>query len=117
MAACGGVCLGFKACPAHAAFNGRSCDPAHGVGGRLPGTRGPGPLFWSRTAPQNSQVWEETAARTWLASSPQPVPLPPLIFGAGTWEEASDYFIAGLRAASGAVLSNVALGRVSLCFD
>lgn len=39
------------------------------------------------------------------------------MLGAGTWEEASDYFIAGFRAASGAVLSNVALGRVSLCFD
>lgn len=54
---------------------------------------------------------------TWLASCPLPGLLLPLMLGAGTWEEASDYFIAGFRAAFGAILSNVVLGRVSLCFD
>lgn len=116
MAARGGLCLGFKVCPAHPPFNERSCDPVRGVGGRLTGIRGLGPLFWSRTSPQNKLVWGRLPHGP--GCPPPPLgPLPPLMLGAGTWKEASDYFIAGFRAASGAVLSNVALGRVSLCFD
>jgi len=116
MAACGGLCLGFKVCPAHAPFNNRSPDRLRGIGGRLPVTNGPRALFGSRTAPQNSLGWGQTATGTWLVSFPLPGPLCPLMLGAGTWKEDSDYFIAGFRAASGAVLRNVALGRVSLCF-
>lgn len=65
-------------------------------------------LFWSRSAPQTAWFGGRL---TW------PDPLLPLMLGTGTWEEASDYFIAGFRATSGAVLSMMPLRRVSLCFD
>lgn len=80
----------------------------------LPGASGVGQLFWSRTAPQTAWFGGRL---TWLTSSPLPDPLLPLMLGTGTWEEASDYFIAGFRATSGAVLSMLPLRRVSLCFD
>lgn len=94
MAACGRLCLVLEVCPTHTPFNRQSHDPLCGIGGRLQGTSRTGPLFWSRTAPQNSLVWGDTAAQIWLASCPLPGPLPPAMLSAETWEEASDYFIA-----------------------
>lgn len=84
---------------------------------------------WSVEWVQRFQVWSKAARRQlfWSRSAPQtawfggrltwPDPLLPLMLGTGTWEEASDYFIAGFRATSGAVLSMMPLRRVSLCFD
>lgn len=47
----------------------------------------------------DSLIWGRL---TWLISSPLPDPLLPLMLGTGTWEKASDYFIAEFRATSGA---------------
>lgn len=58
----------------------------------------------------------EAAGWAGLASAPRG-PLCPAVLCALTCEVAFDYFIAWFRAASGAVLSNVSFGRVSLCFD
>lgn len=83
-------------------------------GARLPGTSELGQLFWSRAAPQTAWFGGRLTCVTF---SPLPDPLLPLMLSTGTWEEASDYFIAEFRATSGTVLSRMPLRRVSLCFD
>lgn len=73
-----------------------------------------GAVVLEQNCSPDSLVWGRL---TWITSSPLPDPLLPLMLGTGTWQEASDYFIAEFRAASGAVLSTMPLRGVSLCFD
>lgn len=58
-------------------------------------------LFFEQNCSLSQPGSGEAASWTRLVSSLRPGPLPAMILGSGTWEEASDYFIAGFKAASG----------------